>query len=109
MGFSSWLSIEGDTPEERIRNGLPQLIVVGVFVWVGAFVAWEFLAVVVGPAAAAIVVLVAGVYVGLDLRDRMLGPIDEKEEDSEEGEDFEKEEGSSSEEGPQKTGENSPQ
>lgn len=78
MDIHEWLRIDGSTPRERIQNGYRQFIVVGILVWAGVFVVWEFLSLVVGPAAAAVVVVVLGVYVALDLRDRMIGPIEDE-------------------------------
>lgn len=78
MDIHEWLRVDGSTPRERIRNGYRQFIVVGVLVWAGVFVVWEFLSLVVGPAAAAVVVVVLAVYVALDLRDRMIGPLEDE-------------------------------
>ena len=75
MDLSEWLRIEGTTPRERMRNGYKQLFVICLLGWAGARVVWELLSVLIGPPAAAVVIVVLGVLVGLDLRDRMIGPV----------------------------------
>lgn len=73
MSEDSWLRIEGDTPGERVRNGLPQLAVVVVLAWIGALAVYEIVAATLGPLAATIAVVICAVAVAFDLRDRMIG------------------------------------
>ncbi|QZA89326.1 hypothetical protein K0C01_04065 [Salinarchaeum sp. IM2453] len=67
-----WFTIEGDTATERIRNGLPQLVVIVLAVWLGAVVLYQVTATVIDPITATLVLLIGGLYIGLKLRNFLL-------------------------------------
>ena len=81
-GGDSWWTIEGETTGERVRDGLPQLAIISVAVWLGTTVAYDALAAWLDPITATASVLLGALYVGLRLR-RWLTvdePVEEKAE-----------------------------
>lgn len=67
-----WLRLDGETPEERIRNNPIQLFVIFGAIWITAYATYTSLRAYVDPLVAAIVLVLAGVVVGLFLRDFLL-------------------------------------
>lgn len=82
---TSWWTIEGETASERVRNGLPQLAVLSVAVWVGTIVLYELLASTFGSLWATVWIVLGSLYVGLRLR-RWLTDGQERDGDDRESE-----------------------
>lgn len=79
---TSWWTISGETTAERVRDGLPQLLLLSVLVWAGTRLAYTVLSSALDPITATLSVLLGAVYVGLRLR-RWLTPggtVDEDED-----------------------------
>lgn len=79
-----WWAIEGETTGERIRNGLPQLLVVSVIAWLVALGTYRVVAAVIDPITAGAVLLLGGLYVGGRLRAALV--VDDELTDAIEGE-----------------------
>ena len=80
-GGDSWWTIEGETTGERIRDGLPQLAIISIAVWLGTSVVYNALAAWLDPITATASVVLGALYVGLRLR-RWL-TVDQVEEKAE--------------------------
>ncbi|GAA0674379.1 hypothetical protein ACFQDG_16650 [Natronoarchaeum mannanilyticum] len=65
---ASWWSIEGETTGERVRDGLPQLAIIVVTVWLGTSIAYNVLSAAFDPISATASIAIGSLYVGLRLR-----------------------------------------
>lgn len=65
---ASWWSIEGETTGERVRDGLPQLAIIVVTVWLGTSIAYNVLSAAFDPTSATASIAIGSLYVGLRLR-----------------------------------------
>jgi len=65
---AGWWSIEGETTGERVRDGLPQLVIILVGVWLGTTVAYNVLSAAFDPISATASIAIGSLYVGLRLR-----------------------------------------
>jgi len=65
---ASWWSIEGETTGERVRDGLPQLAIIVVTVWLGTSIAYNVLSEAFDPISATASIVIGSLYVGLRLR-----------------------------------------
>lgn len=83
MSGDSWWSISGETAGERIRDGLPQLVLISVIAWGGALVSYNLLAYALDPITASVAVLVGGLAVGLKLRAWLVGDAETGSDDVE--------------------------
>lgn len=83
---ASWFQIEGDTAGERIRNGLPVLVVLAVVTYVVALAIYQAIATIIDPIAAVAALILLIIWVGRRIRGWLLVSQSDADEGNESSE-----------------------